>query len=175
MNDEMFEAFKKNFEEVFKALVPTGKSELEYVELVKKANSAVSERNAERKGIKISTSFDRELESATTDRHGVMMNLSPGQRTLISISIIIALQRCHPSPFYCFDEIDADLDSNHVKTLSSLIAAISKDSQVFLTTFRPETIENMKHSSIFKVEMDQSESVVGSATFEQARSFLARQ
>lgn len=175
MNDEMFEAFKKNFEQVFKALVPTGKSELEYVELVKKAASMVSERNAERKGIKISTSFDQEMESATTDKNGVMMNLSPGQRTLISISIIIALQRCNPSPFYCFDEIDADLDSNYVKTLSSLISAISKDSQVFLTTFRPETIDCMKHSTIYKVDMDHSESLVTTATFEQARTFLARQ
>lgn len=39
-----------------------------------------------------------------------MRALSGGQKTLVALALIFAIQRCDPAPFYLFDEIDAALD-----------------------------------------------------------------
>ncbi len=39
-----------------------------------------------------------------------LKQLSGGQRTLVALALIFAIQRCDPAPFYLFDEIDAALD-----------------------------------------------------------------
>lgn len=36
--------------------------------------------------------------------------LSGGQKTVVALALIFAIQRCDPAPFYIFDEIDAALD-----------------------------------------------------------------
>jgi len=43
----------------------------------------------------------------------VMKQLSGGQKTLIALALIFAIQRCDPAPFYLFDEIDAALDPQY--------------------------------------------------------------
>jgi len=39
--------------------------------------------------------------------------LSGGQKTLVALALIFAIQRCDPAPFYLFDEIDAALDPQY--------------------------------------------------------------
>ena len=39
-----------------------------------------------------------------------MKQLSGGQKTVVALALIFAIQRCDPAPFYLFDEIDAALD-----------------------------------------------------------------
>ena len=55
-------------------------------------------------GMEILVSFTRGVEP-----HGVEA-LSGGQRTLVSLAFIFALQKVDPTPFYIFDEVDANLD-----------------------------------------------------------------
>lgn len=35
-----------------------------------------------------------------------MNQLSGGQKSLVALSLIFAIQKCDPAPFYLFDEID---------------------------------------------------------------------
>jgi structural maintenance of chromosome 3 (chondroitin sulfate proteoglycan 6) len=35
-----------------------------------------------------------------------MQQLSGGQKALVALALIFAIQRCDPAPFYLFDEID---------------------------------------------------------------------
>lgn len=49
-----------------------------------------------------------------------MKQLSGGQKTLVALALIFAIQRCDPAPFYLFDEIDAALDPQVSKALSYL-------------------------------------------------------
>ena len=48
----------------------------------------------------------------------VMKQLSGGQKTLVALALIFAIQRCDPAPFYLFDEIDAALDPQYRRRLS---------------------------------------------------------
>lgn len=40
-----------------------------------------------------------------------MKQLSGGQKAVVALSLIFAIQRVDPAPFYLFDEIDAALDA----------------------------------------------------------------
>ena len=42
-----------------------------------------------------------------------MKQLSGGQKTLVALALIFAIQGCDPAPFYLFDEIDAALDPQY--------------------------------------------------------------
>lgn len=170
----MFEQFRDHFTSVFKNIVPRGDADMELVDLANKQSSS-NDSVVGNKGIKLITHFDgMKHQSATTNKDGMMMNLSPGQRTILSICILVALQRCNPSPFYCFDEIDADLDSTTTKAIAKLIESISESSQVFMTTFRPESLA-IKRSHIYRVEMVAGHSIATTTTPADARELLSRQ
>ena len=47
-----------------------------------------------------------------------MQQLSGGQKSLVALTLIFAIQRCDPAPFYLFDEIDQALDSQHRKAVA---------------------------------------------------------
>ena len=42
-----------------------------------------------------------------------LQQLSGGQKSLVALGLIFAIQKCDPAPFYLFDEIDQALDSHH--------------------------------------------------------------
>ena len=42
-----------------------------------------------------------------------LQQLSGGQKSLVALAMIFAIQKCDPAPFYLFDEIDQALDSQH--------------------------------------------------------------
>lgn len=48
-----------------------------------------------------------------------MQQLSGGQKSLVSLALIFAIQKCDPAPFYLFDEIDANLDAAHRSAVTS--------------------------------------------------------
>ena len=41
-----------------------------------------------------------------------MAQLSGGQKSLVALALIFAIQKCDPAPFYLFDEIEKDAASN---------------------------------------------------------------
>lgn len=47
-----------------------------------------------------------------------MSQLSGGQKTVVAIALIFAIQRLEPAPFYLFDEIDAALDMQYRTTVA---------------------------------------------------------
>lgn len=75
----------------------------------------------------------------------IMSQLSGGQKALVAMALIFAIQRCDPAPFYIFDELDQALDSTHRTAVAALIQrqanSTSNPTQFICTTFRPELVQ----------------------------------
>lgn len=69
-----------------------------------------------------------------------MQQLSGGQKSLVALALIFAIQKCDPAPFYLFDEIDANLDMQYRTAVAEMIHSLSKHAQFITTTFRPELL-----------------------------------
>jgi structural maintenance of chromosome 3 (chondroitin sulfate proteoglycan 6) len=74
-----------------------------------------------------------------------MQQLSGGQKALVALALIFAIQRCDPAPFYLFDEIDQALDANYRAGVARLIQkqvdSADAPAQFITTTFRPELVQ----------------------------------
>lgn len=67
--------------------------------------------------------------------------LSGGERAMVAASLIFALVKVKPSPFYLLDEIDAALDDSNVENLASAIRDLSSRSQMIVVTHNKKTME----------------------------------
>lgn len=70
-----------------------------------------------------------------------MAQLSGGQKSLVALALVFAIQRSDPAPFYLFDEIDANLDTQYRTAVAQCIQELAQDAQFITTTFRPELVE----------------------------------
>lgn len=120
--ERTFKGVAKHFRDVFAELVPGGHGELVMQKrLPGVAAGAAAAGGAEEEeegggagpsggalekysGVKVRVAFTRGGETMS------LKQLSGGQRTLVALALIFAIQRCDPAPFYLFDEIDAALD-----------------------------------------------------------------
>jgi structural maintenance of chromosome 2 len=59
-----------------------------------------------------------------------LMELSGGQRSLVALSLILAMLKFKPAPFYILDEVDAALDLSHTEHIGKVIKNHFKESQV---------------------------------------------
>jgi len=138
---QTLERVDKYFREIFADLVSGGVGKLR---LLNASDQAIeSEETPTRpgeedrtRGVRIEVSFTGQSTSFLT-----MPQLSGGQKTVVAISLIFAIQRLEPAPFYLFDEIDAALDAQYRTAVARLIARDARNAQMVLTTFRPEIIE----------------------------------
>ncbi|MHA1284938.1 MAG: AAA family ATPase [Promethearchaeota archaeon] len=80
--------------------------------------------------------------------------LSGGEKTLVALSFIFAVQEFFPAPFYIMDEIDAALDGPNVHRVSMVIKEFSRQAQFIVISHREENIVNADR--IYGVTMQQS-------------------
>ncbi|MFW9898033.1 MAG: AAA family ATPase [Candidatus Thorarchaeota archaeon] len=80
--------------------------------------------------------------------------LSGGEKTLVALSFIFAVQEFYPAPFYVMDEIDAALDGPNVHRCSTVIKEFSRQAQFMVISHREENIVNADR--IYGVSMPQS-------------------
>lgn len=58
--------------------------------------------------------------------------LSGGQRSLVALSLILAMLKFKPAPIYILDEVDAALDMSHTQNIGAMIKKHFTESQVHL-------------------------------------------
>ncbi|MFX1390392.1 MAG: AAA family ATPase [Promethearchaeota archaeon] len=80
--------------------------------------------------------------------------LSGGEKTLVALSFIFAVQEFYPAPFYVMDEIDAALDGPNVHRVSIVIKEFASQAQFMVISHREENIVN--GDRIYGVSMQQS-------------------
>lgn len=68
--------------------------------------------------------------------------LSGGEKSLVALSFILAIQMFKPAPFYAFDEVDMFLDGINVEKVAKMIRKRSKDAQFIVVSLRKPMIEN---------------------------------
>jgi structural maintenance of chromosome 3 (chondroitin sulfate proteoglycan 6) len=134
--ERTFKQVSKNFSEVFEKLVPAGKGRL-VIQRKHDNPDNESEKSVENYvGVAISVSFN-----SKNDEQQRIQQLSGGQKSLCALALIFAIQQCDPAPFYCLDELDANLDAQYRTAVASMIEELSENAQYICTTFRPEMIQ----------------------------------
>lgn len=128
--ERTYKQVQHNFEEVFKELVPTSKARLELVK--------PRAKDAEFSGVRIFVDFGLGTSSE-------LSQLSGGQKSLVALALIFAIQRCDRAPFYLFDEIDAALDADYRASVARLLKKESEHCQFITATFKTEMLDVADH------------------------------
>jgi structural maintenance of chromosome 3 (chondroitin sulfate proteoglycan 6) len=142
-----FQQVSQHFSDVFSRLVPNGRANLVMRTADSSDDSQSSSLGSVKKtgpsgiesvvGVGIRVSFTGALAEMRD-----MQQLSGGQKSIVALAFIFAIQKCDPAPFYLFDEIDQALDPQHRKAVAEMIHELANNAQFITTTFRPELLEN---------------------------------
>ncbi len=68
--------------------------------------------------------------------------LSGGEKSLTALSLLFAIQRTYPSPFYALDEIDMFLDGVNVERVAKMIKKLSGEAQFIVVSLREPMIDS---------------------------------
>jgi len=119
-------------------------------------------------GVGVKVSFSGEGETSMTKR------LSGGQKDIVALALILAIQRSDPAPFYLFDELDAALDDVRRAAVAALISKQAHDEenpvQFITSTFRPELV-NVADQHV-GVSLSRKASVLRLLDKKEAASFM---
>ncbi|ODV78448.1 RecF/RecN/SMC protein [Suhomyces tanzawaensis NRRL Y-17324] len=188
-NEAIRKSFKqvaKSFHDIFENLVPLGVGNLimhkkiedkEKEALMEEDDDmAVSDSDSDANdddienyvGVSISVSFN-----SKHDEQQRIEQLSGGQKSLCAIALILAIQKCDPAPFYLFDEIDANLDTQYRTAVAAMINSLSTKAQFICTTFRPEMLRVA--DKFYGVMFNNKVSTVTEINREEAMTFVEGQ
>lgn len=184
--ERTFKQVSKYFEEVFEKLVPAGRGRLIMQRRADLTTGGGGERDSDDEpstgqvenytGVAIKVSFNSKHDEGLR-----IQQLSGGQKSLVALATVFAIQKCDPAPFYLFDEIDANLDALYRTAVANMIRELAHNAQFITTTFRPEMVQvASKHygvlfdankvSSIRSISRDEAnEFVEAAATTEPVR------
>ncbi|KAI3488829.1 hypothetical protein L1887_47028 [Cichorium endivia] len=183
--ERTFKQVSKYFEEVFEKLVPAGRGRL-IMQRRADLTTGAAEGDSDDEpsagqvenytGVAIKVSFNSKHDEGLR-----IQQLSGGQKSLVALATVFAIQKCDPAPFYLFDEIDANLDALYRTAVANMIRELAHKAQFITTTFRPEMVQvASKHygvlfdankvSSIRSISRDEAnEFVEAAATTEPVR------
>jgi chromosome segregation protein len=75
----------------------------------------------------------------------VLDALSGGEKGLVSMALIFAIQRFDPSPFYLLDEVDQNLDAINAENVARMIKRNSEVAQFLQISLRKITLQQADH------------------------------
>eukprot|EP01054_Gregarina_sp_Poly1_P004354 Gregarina_sp_Poly_1__4353@NODE_2358_length_2242_cov_76_642759_g1187_i1_p1_GENE_NODE_2358_length_2242_cov_76_642759_g1187_i1NODE_2358_length_2242_cov_76_642759_g1187_i1_p1_ORF_typecomplete_len665_score140_79SMC_N/PF02463_19/2_7e42AAA_21/PF13304_6/6_6e09AAA_15/PF13175_6/1_8e06SMC_hinge/PF06470_13/6_5e08AAA_13/PF13166_6/2_3AAA_13/PF13166_6/0_011AAA_13/PF13166_6/0_0029DUF3584/PF12128_8/0_0025SbcCD_C/PF13558_6/2_5e02SbcCD_C/PF13558_6/0_12Spc7/PF08317_11/11Spc7/PF08317_11/0_0059Spc7/PF08317_11/1_6e03M len=80
-------------------------------------------------GLEMSVSLGRTKKQSLTE-------LSGGQKSLLALSLVLAMLKLNPAPFYILDEVDAALDLSHTEHLGEMIKRFFSESQFIIVSHK---------------------------------------
>ncbi|KAK0478715.1 condensin complex subunit SMC2 [Armillaria novae-zelandiae] len=114
----------KDFGEIFRELLPGNYAKLQPPE-----------------GLDMTEGLEVKVQLGTVWKQS-LTELSGGQRSLIALSLIMALLQFKPAPMYILDEIDAALDLSHTQHIGHLFRTRFKGSQFIVVSLKEGLFTN---------------------------------
>ncbi|KAF3941383.1 hypothetical protein ABW19_dt0205544 [Dactylella cylindrospora] len=102
-------------------------------------------------GLEVKVSLGKVWKQSLTE-------LSGGQRSLIALSLILALLQFKPAPMYILDEVDAALDLSHTQNIGRLIKTRFQGAQFIVVSLKDGMFQNA--NCIFRTRFQDGTSVV---------------
>ncbi|KAK4463699.1 putative structural maintenance of chromosomes protein 2 [Cladorrhinum samala] len=141
---ETWEKVNGDFGQIFNELLPGSFAKLDPPE-----GKEISD------GLEVKVSLGKVWKQSLTE-------LSGGQRSLIALSLIMALLQFKPAPMYILDEVDAALDLSHTQNIGRLIKTRFKGSQFIVVSLKDGMFQNANR--IFRTRFSEGTSMVQALT-----------
>lgn len=87
------------------------------------------------KGLEVKVGFNGIWKESLTE-------LSGGQRSLVALSLILAMLKYKPAPLYILDEVDAALDLSHTQNIGAMLKDHFKNSQFVIVSLKDGMFNN---------------------------------
>ncbi|CAG9997735.1 unnamed protein product [Clonostachys byssicola] len=142
---ETWEKVNKDFGQIFSELLPGGS----FAKLDPPEGKDISD------GLEVKVCLGKVWKQSLTE-------LSGGQRSLVALSLIMALLQFKPAPMYILDEVDAALDLSHTQNIGRLIKTRFKGSQFIVVSLKDGMFQNANR--IFRTRFSDGTSVVQALT-----------
>lgn len=122
--EETFEKVNTEFQKVFETLFKGGEAKIIYTEPDNILDTGV------------------EVEAKMAGKTVKSISLySGGEKSLISLSLIFAINKVRNLPILMLDEVEAALDESNVDRFARFAKELNKDTQIVITSHRPGTME----------------------------------
>lgn len=119
-----YDQVNKDFGSIFSMLLPGTTAKLEPV-----SDKSIME------GLEVKVAFNGVWKESLTE-------LSGGQRSLLALSLILALLLFKPAPMYILDEVDAALDLSHTQNIGLMIRTHFSSSQFIVVSLKEGMFNN---------------------------------
>lgn len=84
--------------------------------------------------------------------------LSGGQRSLVALSLVLAMLKFSPAPLYILDEVDAALDMSHTQNIGNMLKAHFTSSQFIIVSLKDGMFNNA--NVLFRTKFEEGVSAV---------------
>ncbi|KAL7922371.1 RecF/RecN/SMC protein [Trichoderma austrokoningii] len=142
---ETWEKVNGDFGQIFSDLLPGGS----FAKLDPPEGKTISD------GLEVKVCLGKVWKQSLTE-------LSGGQRSLVALSLIMALLQFKPAPMYILDEVDAALDLSHTQNIGRLIKTRFKGSQFIVVSLKDGMFQNANR--IFRTRFSEGTSMVQALT-----------
>ncbi|KAK9805921.1 hypothetical protein WJX73_005152 [Symbiochloris irregularis] len=122
--EKTWKAVNGNFGSIFSTLLPGTSAKLEPPE----GESFLA-------GLEVRVAFGGVWKESLTE-------LSGGQRSLLALSLILAMLKFKPAPIYILDEVDAALDLSHTQNIGAMIKSHFPQSQFIVVSLKEGMFSN---------------------------------
>ncbi|XP_066589198.1 structural maintenance of chromosomes protein 2 [Prorops nasuta] len=119
-----WEQVNKDFGSIFSSLLPGANAKLQPPE-----NQSVTD------GLEVKIGFSGIWKESLSE-------LSGGQRSLVALSLILAMLLFKPAPLYILDEVDAALDLSHTENIGAMLKKHFKHSQFIVVSLKDGMFNN---------------------------------
>lgn len=102
-------------------------------------------------GLEVRVAFNGKYKDSLSE-------LSGGQRSLIALSLILAMLKFKPAPFYILDEIDAALDISHTENIGKMIKNHFSQSQFIVVSLKQGFFDNA--NVVYRIQFKDGRSII---------------